>query len=227
MKSGKYTARSIAEKYLARIAAIDKSGPRVNSVIETNPDALRNCGSSGQGAKRKRAARAAARNSRADQGQHRDRGPHADDGGIAGAGGIEAAARCVHREEIARSGRGDSGKNESERVGEYPVEPFDQRMERARRADEKSVCAGSESVRIEFGNGRGSFRELRGDRNRNGDGWIDCVPVFGERTCGDQADGRAGEPKQDHSDFAYAGHGWTDVPHGARCGDSAGSAHGR
>ena len=40
MKSGKYSARSIAEKYLARIAAIDKNGPRVNSVIETNPDAL-------------------------------------------------------------------------------------------------------------------------------------------------------------------------------------------
>ena len=40
MKSGKYTARAIAEKYLARIAAIDKSGPSVNSVIETNPDAL-------------------------------------------------------------------------------------------------------------------------------------------------------------------------------------------
>ncbi len=40
MKSGKYSARAIAEKYLARIAAIDKSGPAVNSVIETNPDAL-------------------------------------------------------------------------------------------------------------------------------------------------------------------------------------------
>src|SRR5580704_10288157 len=40
MKSGKYSARAIAEKYLARITAIDKSGPRVNSVIETNPDAL-------------------------------------------------------------------------------------------------------------------------------------------------------------------------------------------
>jgi amidase len=40
MKSGKYTARSIAELYLARIDAIDKSGPAVNSVIETNPDAL-------------------------------------------------------------------------------------------------------------------------------------------------------------------------------------------
>jgi amidase len=40
MKSGKYTARSITEKYLSRIHAIDKQGPAVNSVIETNPDAL-------------------------------------------------------------------------------------------------------------------------------------------------------------------------------------------
>ena len=40
MKSGKHSARSIAEKYLARIAAIDKHGPAINSVIETNPDAL-------------------------------------------------------------------------------------------------------------------------------------------------------------------------------------------
>jgi amidase len=40
MKSGKLTARSIAEKYLARIASVDKHGPAVNSVIEVNPDAL-------------------------------------------------------------------------------------------------------------------------------------------------------------------------------------------
>ena len=40
MKSGKYSAHSIAEKYLARIAAIDKNGPMVNSIIEINPDAL-------------------------------------------------------------------------------------------------------------------------------------------------------------------------------------------
>jgi amidase len=40
MKSGKFTARSIAEKYLARIDAVDKRGPAVNSVIELNPDAL-------------------------------------------------------------------------------------------------------------------------------------------------------------------------------------------
>ncbi len=40
MKSGKYTARSLVEIYLARIEEVDKNGPKVNSVIEVNPDAL-------------------------------------------------------------------------------------------------------------------------------------------------------------------------------------------
>jgi amidase len=40
MKSGGMTARSIADKYLSRITAIDKQGPRLNSVIEINPEAL-------------------------------------------------------------------------------------------------------------------------------------------------------------------------------------------
>ena len=40
MNSGKYTARSLVEQYLARIDAIDKQGPALNSVIEVNPDAL-------------------------------------------------------------------------------------------------------------------------------------------------------------------------------------------
>ncbi|HEX9164535.1 MAG TPA: amidase [Gemmatimonadales bacterium] len=40
MATGQDTARSIAEKYLARIEAIDRTGPRVNCVIETNPDAV-------------------------------------------------------------------------------------------------------------------------------------------------------------------------------------------
>jgi amidase len=40
MMSGKYTARSITEKYLARIEEIDKHGPGINSVIEVNSDAL-------------------------------------------------------------------------------------------------------------------------------------------------------------------------------------------
>jgi amidase len=40
MQSGKFTARGIAEKYLARIDSIDKHGPALNSIIELNPGAL-------------------------------------------------------------------------------------------------------------------------------------------------------------------------------------------
>src|SRR5665213_1831775 len=40
-KSGKYTVRSIKEKYIERIKEIDKCGPAINSVIQLNPDALK------------------------------------------------------------------------------------------------------------------------------------------------------------------------------------------
>jgi amidase len=39
MKSGRFTAQSLVEKYSARIDEIDKHGPAVNAVIEMNPDA--------------------------------------------------------------------------------------------------------------------------------------------------------------------------------------------
>jgi len=40
MTRGDFTARQLAERYLARIAALDDDGPRLNAVIEVNPDAL-------------------------------------------------------------------------------------------------------------------------------------------------------------------------------------------
>lgn len=40
MRTGRQTARSIAERYLVRIEAVDRNGPAINSVIELNPDAL-------------------------------------------------------------------------------------------------------------------------------------------------------------------------------------------
>ena len=40
MQSGRDTARSLVEKYLARIDQIDRNGPSLHSVLETNPDAL-------------------------------------------------------------------------------------------------------------------------------------------------------------------------------------------
>jgi amidase len=39
-QSGQYSSRSLAEKYLQRMAEIDQAGPKINSVIELNPDAL-------------------------------------------------------------------------------------------------------------------------------------------------------------------------------------------
>jgi amidase len=40
MRSGRWTSRSLTEAYLARIAELDRQGPALHSVIETNPDAL-------------------------------------------------------------------------------------------------------------------------------------------------------------------------------------------
>ncbi|RPD47719.1 amidase [Hymenobacter sediminis] len=41
MKSGQLTARRITELYLERIKQIDQAGPKLRSVLETNPDALK------------------------------------------------------------------------------------------------------------------------------------------------------------------------------------------
>jgi amidase len=40
MQTGQTTSRAITQKYLDRINAIDKNGPKLNSIIELNPDAL-------------------------------------------------------------------------------------------------------------------------------------------------------------------------------------------
>lgn len=40
LRSGKFTTRGLASRYLARIAEIDKAGPAINAVIELNPQAL-------------------------------------------------------------------------------------------------------------------------------------------------------------------------------------------
>src|SRR5690242_14154671 len=39
--SGEQTSKSIVEKYLARIEALDRKGPTLRHVLELNPDAIR------------------------------------------------------------------------------------------------------------------------------------------------------------------------------------------
>ncbi|OEZ97047.1 amidase [Duganella sp. HH101] len=41
MEAGKLTSHSLTSQYLARIKTIDKSGPRINAIIEINPEALK------------------------------------------------------------------------------------------------------------------------------------------------------------------------------------------
>ncbi|MDB5746904.1 MAG: amidase [Massilia sp.] len=41
MAAGKLSSQQLVQRYLARIAAVDKAGPRLNAVIELNPDALK------------------------------------------------------------------------------------------------------------------------------------------------------------------------------------------
>ena len=40
LTSGKVTSKNLTAQYLARIRSIDRAGPRINAVIELNPDAL-------------------------------------------------------------------------------------------------------------------------------------------------------------------------------------------
>jgi amidase len=40
MQAGKLSSKALVQQYLARIAAVDKAGPRINAVIELNPEAL-------------------------------------------------------------------------------------------------------------------------------------------------------------------------------------------
>jgi amidase len=39
LRTGRYSGRGLCEAYLARIEAIDRAGPTLRSVIETNPEA--------------------------------------------------------------------------------------------------------------------------------------------------------------------------------------------
>ena len=134
MASGAETSRSITEKYLARIEALDRQGPALRQVLETNPDALAIAAELDAERKAGPRARAAARHPDPAQGQHRHRRSDDDDGRIARARGLDPGAGRVRRSEAARGRRGDARQDEHERVGELPLDALDERLERARRA---------------------------------------------------------------------------------------------
>ena len=196
MTSGELTSRALTAAYLERIEAIDRGGPKLNSVIEVNPEAL-----------------AIAEKLDAERGPGRVRGPlhgipilikdniaTADHmqttAGSLALVGRKAAARCASRHAVARSRRGHSRQNESERVGQFPRRAFHQRMERTRRTDAKSLRAGSKSLGLELRiGGRGVGQPLR-RRDRHRDQRLDRFSGVGMRRRRAQADGGTREPQR-------------------------------
>ncbi len=71
MEDGSLTASQLVHLYLARIRALDRNGPGVNSIIQVNPDALAIAASARRRAQARQRARAAARHARPRQGQRR------------------------------------------------------------------------------------------------------------------------------------------------------------
>jgi len=139
MQSGKYTSRSLAEKYLARIEAIDRQGPALRSVIEVNADALTLADALDK-----------ERNEKGPRGplhgipilikDNIDHGRSDEHHGrLAGADWLETAPGCRLGSKAAPGWSSISRQNKSQRVGQYQVQLLHERLERARRVDEESV----------------------------------------------------------------------------------------
>ncbi len=131
MVVGEETARSLVEKYAARIEALDKRGPALRT-----------------------GARAAPRDPGSLEGQHRDLRSHDDDGGIARARGLHSLRRRLRREDAPRIGRGPPRQDEPLGMGELPLDALLLRLERTRRAVPQSLCARPQRLRIELRLGR-------------------------------------------------------------------------
>src|SRR5262249_47726031 len=181
---GKYTARGLVEKYLARIEAVDRKGPTLRSVIEVNPDAL-------------------ALADELDR-ERRKTGPRGPLHGIpvlikdnidtadrmaTTAGSLALVGARPPRDAVpgtrprqagaggpvpggppAQGGGGGPGQDQPERVGQRPLLLLHERLERAGGADEEPVRPGPVRLRLQFRLGGGRRRQplRRGGGHRDG-----------------------------------------------------------
>ena len=138
---GRYTARQIAEGYLARIEAIDRSGPTLRSVIETNPEAL-NIADALDLERREKGSRGPLHGIAMLIKDNIDTA----DRMMTTAGSLALEGPAPSRdafvvERLRRGGRGHPRQDEPQRVGELPIDEVHERLERARRARPEPVHA--------------------------------------------------------------------------------------
>ena len=216
MAAGELTARRLTEAYLFRIGALDRQGPELRSVIETNPEALAIADALDAERRAKGPAGAAPRHPGPGQGQRGHGRPDDHDGRLAGPRGLDAAAGRARRRAAARGGGGDPGQGQPVGVGQLPLDALGLRLERARRPVPQPLRPRPQPLRLELGLGGRGLREPRAPRGRHGDGRLDRLPLHQLRHRRDQADGRPREPGRDHPHLAHPGHGRPDGPHGGR-----------
>ncbi len=225
MQRRELTSRALVQHYLDRIAALDKSGPAINAMIELNPDAL-----------------AIADRLDAERKHGKLRGPlhgipvlikdniDTADAMHTSAGSLALAESIAGRDAtVAAKLRGAGavilGKTNLSRMGQLPFRTFDERLERTRRPDEESLRTRPQPVRVELGHRRGDRGQSRRRRRRHGDRRLDCLPLVGQWPCRHQTDDRAREPRGYRADIAQPGHRRPDGAQRARCRAIAQCSH--
>ena len=207
MASGRLTSRPLVEYFLARIESLDRNGPKLNSIIEINPQALEiadqlDAERQAKGARgplhgipvllKDNIDTADAMHTTAGSLALVDSRPAGDAFIVArlrAAGAVILGKTNLSEWANFRSSRSSSGW--SGRGGQTP----------------QSLRPGAQPVRLELRIRRRHRGGPRGRGRGHRDRRLDRLPQCGQRHRRHQADGRHGESQRDHSDFGQPGHG--------------------
>ena len=153
MGGGELTSRRLTEAYLARIEALDRQGPSLASVIETNPRPWTSPAPSTPSAR----PRECAARSTGFPVLIKDNIDTADRmtttaGSLALEGSIPEQDSHVARR-LREAGAVILGQGEPVRVGQLPLDPIHLRVERARRPVPQPLRPRPQPVRLELGSG--------------------------------------------------------------------------
>ena len=205
MASGRYTARGVVEQYLARIAAMDRTGPSLHAILETNPDAL----ALAEALDQERAAKGPRGPLHGIPVLLKDNIDTADRmtttaGSLALEGSI--APRDAHvAERLRAAGAILLAQGEHERVGQHPLQPHSSSGWSARGGQcrnpfvlDRNPCGSSSGSAAAVSANFGAVAV-----GTETDGSIVC-PASANGVVGHQADRRTREPRRNHPDLPHA-----------------------
>ena len=205
-----------------RIDAVDRNGPQLGAVLALNPDAAAIAGQldrRAQGQSLCAARCTASRFCSRTTSKRATRLPPPPVRSRSPIGALPQDAFVVGSP--ARRGRHRPRQNQSQRVGQLPLHAFHQRLERARRPNQKPLRARSQSVRLQLRLGRRRRRQSvrRGYRYR--DRWIGYRSLIHQRHRRTQAHRRTGQPLRHRPHLGQPGHRRAHGAHGSRRRDFA------